>query len=158
MTNLTTIQTNIDKKIYNFFTENVNFLTPISLPYGQYLTDALDIYLDIIEAQPNEMDMKQPFNKPTTPIYVEKVNPKTHQKFRKYIKRKYRQQNFQYHYSQELNLVIATYILCIQWPSILHCLQELNEEDKNKIEYDIVRDSIQKELDNAYEEMGMSIV
>ena len=138
---------NIDANTYDYFIDNADIISDEKHPqYGYYLTEALKLYLKTVE-QGYLIDLLiENVNKNitiTTDIMVTHIHPQIHQKFKKYLQKKYKTINTQKHYSRELNTALAIYVNCIQIPQ----LKSIEEYPYNLQETDTLYEECTEEVD-----------
>ena len=139
---LSIVETEVNKYSYNVFLENIQTECVITskIPLTDEesiisaITNAMTVYLEFIE-EGYENVIYRP-NEDTITIKIKDINPQVHNKFRKYIKKKYKGQNFQTNYNNALNWAIVLYRLSIQIPTRLYIETIYNLQNRGDNEID----------------------
>jgi hypothetical protein len=139
---------NIDANTYDYFIDNAEIISDEkNAQYGYYLTEALKLYLKTVEQKYDINYLIEIVNKNitiTTEILVTRIHPQIHQKFKKYLQKKYNTKNTQKQYSKELNVALAIYVNCVQIPR----LKILEENSYNLKETETLYEECKEEANN----------
>ena len=70
----------------------------------------------------------------TIPLHINHIHPQTHQKFRKYLQKKYNTRNIKQHYNNELEIILRIYLDHAYAPVLITREAILNASERK--EYD----------------------
>ena len=104
----------IDVDVYAYFTRYTDIITKGVQQEGRFLTEALELYLKLTEISA-KVENKETQTKKKITINTNKTYPQTHQKFKKYLQKKYKTKNIKNQdYNNEFNAAITIYTPILQ--------------------------------------------